>query len=58
MQISWLGKLEKLSDFNLTDIVVKAKLKERYCEKIPMNETVISTVAMFNSDKLITIYKN
>ena len=53
-----LGKLEKLSDFNLTDNAVKLKLKERYGDEIPKDELVISPASMFESDKLITVYKN
>jgi uncharacterized protein YycO len=37
-----IGKLQKLSDFDLSSDVVKTKLKERYGDNIPMNETVIS----------------
>jgi len=50
-----IGQLEKLSDFDLTDDIVKAKMKGRYGDNIPMDEKVISPAAMFNSDKLITI---
>lgn len=50
-----IGQLEKLSDFNLTNKIVQKKMKERYGDKIPMDEKVISPAAMFNSDKLITI---
>ena len=50
-----IGKLEQLSDFDLTHEIVRAKLQERYGDNIPMNETVISPAAMFNSNKLITI---
>ncbi len=50
-----IGQLEKLSDFDLTNEIVQTKMKERYGDNIPMNEKVISPVAMFNSDKLITI---
>ncbi|HMS51646.1 MAG TPA: YiiX family permuted papain-like enzyme, partial [Chitinophagales bacterium] len=35
-----IGKLEQLSDFDLTNEVVKKKIKERYGNKIPMNEPV------------------
>ena len=52
-----IGKLQKLSDFDLTSNIVKQKLKERFGTHIPMNEEVISPVTMFNSDKLITIGK-
>ena len=53
-----IGELEQLSDFNITNDIVKAKMKERYGSNIPMSEKVISPAAMFNSDKLITIYIN
>lgn len=50
-----IGKLEKLSDFDLNHEIVKAKMKERYGNNIPMNETVISPAEMFQSQQLITI---
>lgn len=53
-----IGQLENLSDFDLTNNIVKAKMKERYGENIPMNEKVISPAAMFNSELLITIKSN
>lgn len=53
-----IGELEKLGDFNLTDKAVKEKLKERYGDNIPKDELVISPSSMFESDKLITIFKN
>jgi hypothetical protein len=33
-------------------------MKERYGDKIPMNETVISPAAIFESDLLMTIKSN
>jgi len=53
-----IGKLEKLSDFDLTSEVVKAKMKERYGDKIPMDEIVISPSAIFDSELLITVKSN
>lgn len=50
-----IGQLEQLSDFDLTNEIVKTKMKERYGTNIPMDEKVISPAAMFNSNKLITI---
>ena len=50
-----IGQLEQLSDFDLSNDIVQAKMKERYGDNIPMDEKVISPAAMFNSDKLITI---
>jgi uncharacterized protein YycO len=53
-----IGKLETLNDFDLTDKIVKEKMKERYGDNIPRNELAISPAAMFNSEKLITVFKN
>ncbi|MDR2918060.1 MAG: YiiX family permuted papain-like enzyme [Tannerella sp.] len=50
-----IGRLEKLGDFDLTNDAVKVKMKERYGDKIPMNETVISPAAIFNSELLETV---
>lgn len=50
-----IGKLQKLSDFDLTSDVVKRKMAERYGNNIPLNEKVISPAAIFESDLLITI---
>jgi uncharacterized protein YycO len=53
-----IGKLEKLRDFDLTNDVVKKKMKERYGDKIPLEETVISPAAIFESELLITVKSN
>ena len=53
-----IGKLSKLSDFDLSNELVKKKLKERYGSNIPMNEEVISPGAMFESNKLVLVKKN
>lgn len=53
-----VGKLEKLKDFDLSSPEVKAKLKERYGNSIPLNETVISPASIFNSPLLITVASN
>jgi len=50
-----IGKLEELRDFDLTSDKVKQKMKERYKDKIPLDEKVISPGTMFDSDKLVTI---
>eukprot|EP01029_Cantina_marsupialis_P007680 TRINITY_DN1867_c0_g1_i1.p2 TRINITY_DN1867_c0_g1~~TRINITY_DN1867_c0_g1_i1.p2 ORF type:complete len:224 (-),score=31.22 TRINITY_DN1867_c0_g1_i1:2746-3417(-) len=52
-----IGKLEQLSDFDLTSAPVKQKLKERYGTRIPMGEKVISPAAMIGSNKLRLIYE-
>jgi uncharacterized protein YycO len=51
-----LGKLKTLSSFNLEHPAVQQKLKERYGNKLPMDELVISPKDIFNSDKLVTVY--
>ena len=53
-----IGKLEKLSDFDLTIDAVKKKMKERYSDKIPMDEIVISPAAIFDSELLMTVKEN
>ncbi len=53
-----IGKPEKLSDFDLTNEAVKLKMKERYGDKIPMDETVISPAAIYNSELLVKVKSN
>jgi uncharacterized protein YycO len=50
-----IGDLQKLKDFDLTNDIVKNKMKERYGDKIPLDEKVISPSTMFDSDKLLTV---
>jgi hypothetical protein len=50
-----VGRLQKLRDFDLSDPVVKAKMKERYGNHVPMDETVISPGEIFSSDKLFVV---
>jgi uncharacterized protein YycO len=53
-----IGKLKKLSDFDLTHEIVKQKMKERYGDKIPTEEIVISPAAIFDSELLTTVKEN
>jgi hypothetical protein len=53
-----IGKLTYLKEFDLTSNEVKKKLEERYGNKIPENEMVISPDNMYKSDLLEIIYKN
>jgi hypothetical protein len=50
--------LQELRSFDLTSDLVKATLKKRYGNKVPLDEKVISPVAMFNSSKLMTVVAN
>lgn len=47
-----LGKLEKLSAFDLSNPVVKKIIAQRYGKNIPLNESVISPARVFESDLL------
>jgi uncharacterized protein YycO len=53
-----IGKLQKLSEFDLSNEAVKNKMKERYGDHIPMNETVISPASIFDSELLTTVKSN
>jgi hypothetical protein len=50
-----IGQLQTLREFDLSHPAVQAKLKERYGNRIPLNEKVISPVRMFESQELVTV---
>lgn len=50
-----LGELQELGEFDLTDAAVKAKLRERYGSRVPLEEPVISPGAQFASPLLKTV---
>ncbi|GAB2898158.1 YiiX family permuted papain-like enzyme [Uliginosibacterium flavum] len=50
-----IGKLQQLRDFKLDDAAVRAKMRERYGEQVPLAEPVISPVAMFESELLVAV---
>jgi hypothetical protein len=50
-----LGRLQKLRDFDLSASLVKKELHERYGDRIPLDETVISPGEMFSSDRLVEV---
>ncbi|MEH6413955.1 YiiX family permuted papain-like enzyme [Pseudomonas sp. CGJS7] len=49
-----IGRLQRLGDFELNDPAVRAKLRERYGQRVPLAEPVISPAAMFDSPLLTT----
>jgi uncharacterized protein YycO len=53
-----IGKLQKLGEFDLSHEEVKKKLHERYKNAIPYDERVISPVAIFDDERLTTVYSN
>jgi hypothetical protein len=52
-----LGGLRKLRDFDLSSPEVQKKLKERYPDGVPLDETVISPQDVFQSSDLVTVYQ-
>ena len=52
-----IGKLQQLRDFDLSHPTVQAKMKERYGRSLPLSETVISPVSIFNSPQLVTVLR-
>ncbi len=53
-----LGSLEKLSSFNINEPEVREIITQRYGDKVPLDEVVISPKSIFNSDLLETVIKN
>lgn len=50
-----IGDVQLLREFNLSDPVVKKKMRERYGNSLPLDEPVISPAAIFGSSLLITV---
>lgn len=50
-----LGRLQQLRDFDLSQPAVQAKLRERYGNRLPLSEPVISPASIFNSPELVTV---
>jgi uncharacterized protein YycO len=50
-----IGKRQKLREFDLTDTAVRAKMRERYGNTVPLAEPVISPEAMFAAKILTTV---
>ncbi len=50
-----VGQTAKMKDFDLSSPIVKKIMKQRYGEKIPLEQVVISPSAIFDSPLLITV---
>jgi hypothetical protein len=50
-----LAKLQHLRDYDLSSDVVKEELRDRYGKKVPLDELVITPVALFESSLLTTV---
>lgn len=53
-----VGRLQKLREFDLSDPIVKTKMKERYGKAIPMGETAISPGEMFSFEGLTVVVEH
>ncbi len=53
-----IGTLQRIGDFSLDSPVVRINLHERYGTAVPLDETVISPVAMFDSPLLTTVFSS
>ncbi len=53
-----LGEMQKLTELDFSDPVVKQKLAERYGDRIPRKTKVISPGALFDSKQLETVISN
>ena len=50
-----IGDLQRLREFDLSDAAVRAKMQERYGDRVPLDERVISPAAMFAARNLVTV---
>jgi len=50
-----LGRLQRLKDFDLSHSAVQKKMRERYGNKVPIEEPVISPKAIFECPLLTTV---
>ena len=53
-----LGRRQTIADFDLSHPAVQAKIRERYGERVPLEEVVVSPAAIFDAPDLITVYEN
>jgi len=55
LYFEWSGELQKLREFDLSNDVVRAKVRERFGENVPLDEPVISPARLFASPLLIEV---
>ena len=53
-----VGERQTIADFDLSHPTVQAKVKERYGDRIPLDEIVVSPAAIFDAANLETVYEN
>jgi len=54
-QLRAAARVQELREFDLSDPVVKSKMRERYGSRVPLDEPVISPGAQFASPLLTTV---
>jgi len=52
-----LSALSRMGEFDLTNPIVQAKIRERYGSHLPLNEAVVSPQDIYASSKLVTVYQ-
>ena len=52
-----LGARQTIADFDLSHPAVQQKLKERYGDRVPLDEVVVSPAAIFTAPDLETVYQ-
>jgi hypothetical protein len=52
-----LGERQTIAAFDLSHPAVQAKVKERYGERVPLDEIVVSPAAIFDAPDLATVYQ-
>jgi hypothetical protein len=52
-----IGARQTIADFDLSHPAVQAKVKERYGDRIPLDEVVVSPAAIFDAANLETVYE-
>lgn len=53
-----VGERQTIADFDLSHPTVQAKVKERYGDRVPLDEIVVSPAAIFDAASLETVYDN
>lgn len=52
-----VGTLQSFAEFDLSDRLVQEKVRERFGDSLPKDETVISPAAIFASNLLVTVHE-
>jgi uncharacterized protein YycO len=53
-----VGAQQTIADFDLSHAAVQEKVRERYGDRVPLDEVVVSPAAIFDATNLETVYEN